>query len=103
MTSFDPLYGTVTLLFFIFIIVIGCSCSVKSCDCARRENYKNLSRYLDHLKTHKQIGEPGGILSHLPEQTNCQSKHNLLVQPNVTFKPKEYKDGCTYIKRLYPE
>jgi hypothetical protein len=105
MPEFNKYYGILVVLFFILAFVIAGLCTIKPCGCSKLEPYENISRYFDHLKKHKQIGEPCGVLSVLEDQDDCQSKHNLLVQPNVTFKPFSHdsdKKDCSYIQMRYP-
>lgn len=112
--KFDLYNGVLIVLTVILIVVIALKCTVKSCDCKEKENdefnvkvegYENMNKYLNHLKKHRDIGTPSGLLSALPEQDSCDptgSGRNLIVQNKVTFKPTRFKTGCTYIDMQYP-
>ena len=54
------------------------------------------------MKNSYQIGQPSGVLDYLPNQASCETPFNLLVQPDVAFKPERRSDGCTFVELRYP-
>jgi len=64
--------------------------------------YSITDNHLSCLKENYQIGQPTGILKYLPNQSSCETQYNLLVQPDVAFKPTRKDTGCTYVELRYP-
>ena len=68
--------------------------------------YTNWSNQLKDMKKTHQIGAPSGLLKYRPQRLGepCSSADsgNLLVQPDVAFKPHRRNNGCTYIDLKYP-
>lgn len=64
--------------------------------------YENTDSNLKCLKDTYQLGQPSGVLDYLSNQVSCDTPYNLLVQPDVTFKPARRGTGCTFVQLRYP-
>lgn len=104
----------ILFIFLFFFMMIGtCFCYSKEIDYHGqyikqksidyfKNLYSNWEKQLDSIKKTHNIGEPTGVLSYKPEQLNCETSQNLLVQSNVAFKPVKRAQGCTYIDKRWP-
>ena len=102
----------IILILIIFLVLIIVLATVPRCAQNIAESftnvYTNWSNQLKDMKKTHQIGAPSGLLKYrpqrLPSGEPCSSADsgNLLVQPDVAFKPHRRRDGCTYIDLKYP-
>lgn len=99
----------VLIIVILIIIIVGTSCYYKNNIRDYFSNtkgtgvYSTYSKTLEDLKNNNNIGMPPGILSYRPDQETCETKKNLLVQPNVAFRQDYYDTGCTIIDKRWPE
>lgn len=89
------LVGAVLVLFVVGIVLIAIYVP-------RLDKYENVDNGLMYLEENNQIGKPTGVLDYLPNQSSCDTPYNLLVQPDVAFKPTRRGTGCTYVQLRYP-
>jgi len=104
----------ILFLFLVFFTLIGtCCCYSKEINTKGQDLYiksqelftdlySNWERQMNAIKQTYGIGEPTGVLSYKPDQTNCETSQNLLVQSNVAFKPVKRAKGCTYVDKRWP-
>lgn len=98
---------------FVFLVLIIVLATVPRCAQNITDHftnvYTNWSNQLKDMKKTHQIGAPSGLLKYHSaprsggeEPCSSADSGNLLVQPDVAFKPHKRRDGCTYIDLKYP-